>query len=287
MTPLEIAQQYFDAWNRHDAAAAWATFAETGSYSDPTTRRRLSGEAFRGYMDGLFQAFPDASFEVVSAGLAAPDLVAAQWIMRGTNTGPMSGLPPTGRKIELAGADFIRVANGKILTVDGYFDSRAIPEQIGLQVEVQPRELGPFSFGTAARAWNGKRAQPGAFSVTMLRARSPEEVKIVTEQSRKIASEMLGMAGFLGFVGITIGDRMMTVSAWESPENPRQLMRGRHAEAMKLFFGPELASGGFTSVWTPARVNTMWTRCACGRMEDSAKGVCACGATLPEAPAYW
>ena len=61
-------------------------------------------------MQGLFAAFPDISFSIASAGLAAPDFVAAQWIMRGTNSGSMMGLPPTGKPIELHGADFIRVA---------------------------------------------------------------------------------------------------------------------------------------------------------------------------------
>jgi predicted ester cyclase len=47
-------------------------------------------------VNGLWAAFPDLSFEVASAGEAGPGLVAAQWIMRGTNLGSMMGLPPTG-----------------------------------------------------------------------------------------------------------------------------------------------------------------------------------------------
>ena len=89
-------------------------------------------------MNGLWAAFPDLSFEIASKGLAGENLVAAQWIMRGTNTGSMMGLPPTGKSVTVSGADFIRVAGGKIQTVDGYFDSRAVPEQLGLQVLVQP-----------------------------------------------------------------------------------------------------------------------------------------------------
>jgi len=292
MEPLQqCVQQYFDAWNRRDAAAVLATFAAEGTYCDPTSGGRLRGEALAGYMNGLWAAFPDLSFEIVSAGAAGPDLVAAQWIMRGTNTGSMMGLPPTGKSVTVSGADFIRVAGGKIQTVDGYFDSRAVPEQLGLQVLVQPKELGPFAFGNATRGWGGKNVKPGAFSITVLEARSPAEVQTVEQQSAGIVEEMLAMNGFLGFVGVTVGPRMMTISAWENPKDPRQLLAGgRHAEAMKLFFGTEVAAGGFTSVWVPERINTRWVRCgACHRMADHERsaGVCSCGSRLPEPLPYW
>jgi predicted ester cyclase len=52
----------------------------------PAAVGRLRGDALAGYMNGLWAAFPDLSFEISSAGVAGPDLVAAQWIMRGTNT---------------------------------------------------------------------------------------------------------------------------------------------------------------------------------------------------------
>ena len=134
MNPLEIAQQYFNGWNAHDPSAVLATLGDEGTYTDPMTGGPLRGEALAGYMNVLYEAFPDTSFEIVTAGLAAPDLVAAQWIMRGTNSGPMMGLPPTGKAIVLAGADFIRVSGDRIASVQGYFDSKAIPDQLGLGV---------------------------------------------------------------------------------------------------------------------------------------------------------
>ena len=106
MNPIDVAQQYFDAWNRRDPAAVLATMAEDGTYSDPGTGGPISGQAFAGYMQGLFAAFPDVSFSIASAGLAAPDFVAAQWTMRGTNTGSMMGLPPTGKADRAARGGF-------------------------------------------------------------------------------------------------------------------------------------------------------------------------------------
>jgi steroid delta-isomerase-like uncharacterized protein len=295
MDALECAQRYFDAWNRRDADAVLATFVADGTYCDPASGGRLRGEALRGYMAGLWAAFPNLSFEIASAGVAGADLVAVQWIMRGTNNGSMTGLPPTGKSVTVAGADFIRVTDGKIQTVDGYFDSRAVPEQLGLQVLVQPKEIGPFTFGTANRASignvTGKNVKPGAFSITVLETRSPEDVQTVERQSQGVVEEMLAMNGFLGFVGVTVGQRQMTITAWESPKDPRQMLTGgSHANAMKAFFGPELSAGGFTSVWVPDRINARWVRCgSCQRMTDHERGAgtCSCGQKLPEPLPYW
>jgi SnoaL-like polyketide cyclase len=211
--------------------------------------------------------------------------------MRGTNTGSMMGLPPTGKSVVLNGADFIRVEDGRIRSVDGYFDSRAVPDQLGLQVVVQPNAVGPFTFGVANRVAGNSRAKPGAFSITALRARDAADVEGVSERSRRIAAGMPSLKGFIGLVATTIGERMLTISAWEHPDDPRQLIRnGEHPEAMKKFFGPELGGGGYTAVFVPERINAMWVRCPdCQKMIDHAakQGVCGCGATLPEPMAYW
>ena len=56
-----------------------------------------------------------------------------------------------------------------------------------------------------ARVWAGKNVKPGAFSVTVLEARSPEDIQAVQRHSQGVVEEMLAMNGFLGFVGVTVG----------------------------------------------------------------------------------
>ena len=114
----------------------------------------------------------------------------------------------------------------------------------------------------------------------------------IRELSGHTVVEMLSMEGFIGWVGMTVGHRLMTVTAWESPDNPRQLLQGgTHKEAMTRFFGSTgLGRTGVNSVWIPERIGALRVRCdACGHMVDSAKaeGTCDCGAALPEAMAYW
>jgi steroid delta-isomerase-like uncharacterized protein len=291
LPPLQIAQRYFDAWNQHDANAVVATFAEGGTYADTATPAPLTGPAIGAYAQALWTAFPDLSFEIVSIAQNDSGLVSAEWLMKGTNTASFNGLPPTGIAFELLGADFIRVEADGIRSVQGYFDAAALPRKLGLDVIIQPKSIGPFSFGNCIRASNGSTAIPGAFSITSIEARSPEEREKIRESSRKIATELLSMPGFISFVGTTVGDRLMTVTAWETPDSMAALMTsGEHRLAIGRFFGQELGRGGATGIWVSDRLNPRRIRCTqCSAMTavDPAQANCACGASLPAPLAYW
>jgi steroid delta-isomerase-like uncharacterized protein len=283
-----IVQKYFDGWNNHDADAIVATFTDGGTYNDPSTGE-ITGEAIKENVKQLWEAFPDLSFDIVSADEAGPNMVAAQWFMKGTNNGTFQGLPPSGRTVALPGADFIEIEGDRIKSVRGYFDSRVVPEQLGLQVIVQPYEAGPFTFGMSVAAHSGKRDKPGAFSITTI-WNTNDQTQEVRSLSTDIAKDMLGMEGFIGTTLLRIGDAGITVSAWEKQENTKQLMRGgAHSKALKRFW-EDLGYAAFTSVWVPHHINRFWVRCtACGKMADyeGGKGVCACGETLPERPGYF
>jgi steroid delta-isomerase-like uncharacterized protein len=291
MTGLEAVESYFTGWITRNAEAVLAALTEGGTYEDPTTRGPVSGAAFRGYMEGLWSAFPDLSFETGAPHAAGPDRVAAEWVMTGTNTGSMMGLPPTGRTVRLAGADFFTLSGDRIAAVHGYFDSAAIPRQLGLDVIVQPSAIGPFRFGTATMVQTGRTDEPVAFSITSLEAIDEEAAQKVREGSRDSMIDMLAMPGFIGATTARIGNRMVTVSAWDDPDAPRRTMReGRHAEVMRGIPDGSLARHGFTSVWVKERVNPVYVRCdACGKMTRGPEpdATCACGAPLRDPQPYW
>ena len=276
---------YFDAWNRHDADGIIDTFGEGGTYADPAAGKLPAGEPLRAYVEGLWEAFPDLAFEVTRI-VDAGDGTAAEWRMRGTNESAFRGLPPTGRCVDLPGADFIEVRGGRIAAVRGYFDGGAVPRQLGHMVVVQPAEIGPFSFGTSVRV-AGDGTVPGAFALTRLDARDDAEIPEVRDLGRRVLQALPGTDGFAGALTATAGRRMMTVTAWRDAEAARAVMDvDAHGEAVRRFFD-DLSAGGITSVWTPDRINTNWVRCAaCGRMAAAAD-TCRCGAALPEPPAFW
>ena len=288
MTFVEIAQQYLDAWNARNAEAIVRTFAAGGTYSDPTTKA-ISGDAIGANAARLWEAFPNLSFEIVSIAEAGKGRVVAEWIMKGTNTGAFMGLPPTGRPISLPGVDVFQVEDAGIRSVTGYFDTRAVPEQLGLQVLVQPVTAGPFSFGMSSSVHSGKKTKPGAFAITVI-WNDDSQSEAIRALTRATTMEMLKMEGFIGLSAFRIGGRAVTITAWEKPDNPKQLMRGgTHVEAVKKFWS-ELGDAAYTSVWVPDHINPMWVRCtACKKTSDYDKraGVCTCGAQLPEPPPYF
>ncbi len=68
--------------------------------------------------------------------------------------------------------------------------------------------------------------------------------------SWETAIEMLARRGSLGGVGMTIGHRMMTVTAGEGPDDPAQLMDGgAHAVDMKKHSGSKLGASGMAEVF--------------------------------------
>jgi steroid delta-isomerase-like uncharacterized protein len=292
---LQAFQAYADAWNRHDADGIVATFAEGGTYCDPATPGPLTGAAIGEYASGLWSAFPDLSFEMVrfmEGDGGAGYSISAEWVMRGTNTGSMMGLPPTGRAIEVRGVDIAVVADGKLRSVQGYFDSAAVPRALGLDVIVQPHAIGPFVFGTGLRVSSGSKAIPGAFGITFISSRDKQDELAIRESSTKILQELLAIPGFISAVTTHVEERMMTITAWESPESIAPLMRtGEHRAAVGRYFTTaDYGVGGMTGVWTPHHLGARRVRCLeCDKMAsvEVPDGKCSCGAVLPAPLAYW
>ena len=54
-----------------------------------------------------------------------------------------------------------RSGTGKIQTVTGYFDKGEVPRQIGLNIIVQPFEIGPFKFGISTMVQTGNTRGAG------------------------------------------------------------------------------------------------------------------------------
>ena len=284
MDPINLSQRYFDAWIRRDADAILATIAPGGTYQDPTTPGPLSGEALRGYVQGLWAAFPDLRFELGQVHLIGARRVFAEWKMVGSNTGSMNGLPPTGKTVRLPGIDVIEIGSDGIHAVTGYFDSAVVPRQLGLDVIVQPSEIGPFRFGTGTVVRLSKPMSPGVVGITELLASSDEAVPHIRQLVRQTVIEQLQVPGFLAFTATVTGRRMTTVSMWDTQQSMRAGMsNGTHAQAMREFFGAGIAEGGSTSVFAPVRVGPYWRRCdACRQMTRLAErsGHCQCGEPL-------
>ena len=290
MRPSEVARRYIEAWNARSPTAITESFAEGGTYTDPVTGGPLTGTAIGAFAAELFQAFPDLSFDTVSNVETASGVV-LEWIMRGTNTGSFHGMPPTGARIAQPGIDVIRVSGDRISSLRGYFDRQTMLEQLGLQVVVQPHRVGPVMFGVSTRVQSDSHSIPGAFSLTMVDARSDEEVQQIRQYSRRIMLAMQTMPGFLSILTGIVARRLYTISAWTGPEEARAVMRDQtHKQASAEFHRGDLGTAFHGSIWTPHHWSERWMRCpACGDMNAIREGdrICRCGAPVPDLGVFW
>lgn len=290
-----LVQRYFDAWNTRDPDAVAAAFAAGGTYTDPTVGGPpLAGTAIAEHARALLAAFPDLSFEVLGgqpAGGQATGTVVAQWLMRGTNTGPWNGQPPTGRTVTVRGVGVIAGMDGQVTSAEGYFDRQGLAEQLGFEMRPLPLVAGPFQFGYAVRASADRSTAPGAFSLTWIEARSEAEAEEVKLTAAVIATELAKQPGFISWIGLEIGSRLYTITAWENVDAIREIMRNTtHLAAAKRFLSEDFGAAGTTGVWSVHHLNPVWTRCpSCARLTDRVRSgdLCGCGQPLPQLPEYW
>ena len=79
----------------------------------------------------LFAAFPDMHCMILDQ-VADGDKVVTHKVFRGTHGGEFMGLAPTGRQVEFAVIDILRLDNGKVVEHWAVQDRMALMQQLGL-----------------------------------------------------------------------------------------------------------------------------------------------------------
>lgn len=248
----DAAEQYRDAWNRHDPAAVRGTFAAAGSYLSPITGGRLTGAGIERHARELLDAFPDLVFETRAEGAIGDELAVQEWLVRGTHTGPLNGNPPTGRAIALPGVDVLATAGGLIASARAYFDRRTFAEQLGLRVLVQPAALGPIAFGYCVRMAASFENVPTLLSLTSIRARSEDDMPRLVSVSQSLMAELGGDPGFVNYLGAVVGTSMWTMSTWGvlTAATRRDFVAARRRE-IAGYLASGLAESALTRLWVP------------------------------------
>jgi steroid delta-isomerase-like uncharacterized protein len=90
----------------------------------------LNADAWEAFLSAFITGFPDARISV-DASVAEQEIVASRWTLTGTHLGEFQGVPPTGRKVTMAGIDFSRIVGGKIAEHWAQFDAIGVMQQIG------------------------------------------------------------------------------------------------------------------------------------------------------------
>ena len=128
----QIVRRYVEAWSTADLEGYLAAFAPDGTYSDPNLPEPTLAHGLKDHFAGFFAGFPDASCETVALDAISDNIAVWRFIIRGTNTGSLRGLPPTGHRVEVPGCEFIEVRGDHIRRVQGYIDRLTMLSQLGL-----------------------------------------------------------------------------------------------------------------------------------------------------------
>lgn len=129
----EFFDRYLQAWNDHDGPAAAAYMAEDAVYEDVAAAqvRRGRDEIASWVAEGTgFSS--DLHLEAVTLFYLG-SAFAVEWVMSGTNDGPVGGQPATGRPWRVRGASVGTLnAEGLIAENRDYWNMAEVFAQIGL-----------------------------------------------------------------------------------------------------------------------------------------------------------
>jgi steroid delta-isomerase-like uncharacterized protein len=91
----------------------------------------VGAERYLQFLSALMASIPDIKYKVEDI-VADGDIIAIRASFTGTNTGPLRGTPPTGRKVSMKEAFFFRWEGDKIVEEWNFINYMALMQQLGL-----------------------------------------------------------------------------------------------------------------------------------------------------------
>jgi steroid delta-isomerase-like uncharacterized protein len=96
-------------------------------------------DGYRQFITTYLTGFPDGT-TTVDDQIAEGEIVATRWTGRGTNTGELMGIPPTGRQVTIEGISYSRIADGMARETLIIWDNLALLQQLGVVPETVPAQ---------------------------------------------------------------------------------------------------------------------------------------------------
>jgi steroid delta-isomerase-like uncharacterized protein len=115
---LDVNDRTYAAWNAHDPDAVAAVFADDAVVREAGRSEEGRGRAaVRARAAALLEAFPDLRLERIELVIDG-DRHADRWVLSGTHSGTLFGVPPTGKKVRVEGATFTRMGEDGLVAED-------------------------------------------------------------------------------------------------------------------------------------------------------------------------
>ncbi len=129
----QLSSRFFDeVCNKRQLGVADELFAADHVYHDPASPWVGKGPAGMKDLIGVYhRAVGDARWDI-QAVVNGGDTVVTRWTGRGTHTGDLMGIAPTGKKVSVDGIWMHRVAGGKIIESWNCWDMLGMLQQLGV-----------------------------------------------------------------------------------------------------------------------------------------------------------
>jgi predicted ester cyclase len=131
----EIVRRFVDEYQTRASEAAFAELLDPDvlDHSRPPGIAPGAG-GVRQQFDGFRAAFPDFRAEILDQ-VAEADKVVTYKVFHGTHEGELWGIPPTGRQVEIAVIDIVRIRDGRIAEHWNVVDQLGLMRQLGVMPE--------------------------------------------------------------------------------------------------------------------------------------------------------
>jgi ketosteroid isomerase-like protein len=135
VTTRQLTAQFYEGFDAGDVERALSPFSDDLEMTDPGMGTVRGLDAFRGYIDTLKRAVPDAK-AVIEQTYETDDAVIVEGRFVGTFTGPLAtadgDIPPTGAPVDLRFADVSRRHGEKLISYHTYYDQLGLLTQLGI-----------------------------------------------------------------------------------------------------------------------------------------------------------
>jgi steroid delta-isomerase-like uncharacterized protein len=119
-------------WEEGANQQNWAVFDEiiAEDYVGHDAGRARGREELKAELAGDAAAFSDLRYTIEDM-VAEGDRVVSRWTARGTHTGSLLNIPPTGKLVTVTGISIDRLVNGRVVEGWTEFDSLGMLQQLG------------------------------------------------------------------------------------------------------------------------------------------------------------
>lgn len=130
-TNKAVVRRLIEAFNAGNLSVIDELIANNYVYREPMVGERRGPQGSKEITNTYRTAFPDAKM-TIDEQIVSGDTVVTRWTGTGTQTGPLLGLAPTGRRITVTGIRISHLQNGKVVEDFENYDTLGMMRQLGV-----------------------------------------------------------------------------------------------------------------------------------------------------------